>query len=91
MEMLPEVKYNTDYRHQRAEELWDFSNTKLLMGFCFGDFTRMYDISQKSDSPALEELSYGNLVWPKYILNSLESLKDCPGLIYLSFSAKKIF
>jgi hypothetical protein len=48
-------------------------------------------ISHKfSQSPALEELSFGNMVWPKYILNTLAPLRDCIGLKSLSFSAKKV-
>jgi hypothetical protein len=90
IELLSEVEYITYYWNQRAEELWDFSKTKSLKGFSFDDFTRMHDISQIPKSPALEELSFGNMIWRKYILNSLEPLKECSGLKTLSFSAKKV-
>jgi hypothetical protein len=90
IESLPEVVYITYYWNQRAEQLWDFSKTKSLKGFSFDDFTRMHDISQIPEAPALEELSFGNMVWPKYILNTLEPLADCTGLKNLTFSAKKI-
>jgi len=90
LELLNEIEYLVFYWNQRAEELWDFSKTKSLKGLGFDDFTRMHDISQISHSPGLEELSFGNMVWPKYILNSLEPLNACSGLKNLSFSAKKI-
>lgn len=90
IETLSEIKYITYYWNQRAEALWEFSKTKALKGFRFDDFTRMHDLSQIPQAPALEELSFGNMVWPKYILTSLEPLKDCTSLKTLSFSAKKI-
>lgn len=90
IELLSEVEYITYYWNQRTEALWNFSKTKALKGFSFDDFTRMHDISQIPKSPALEELSFGNMVWPKYLLNSLAPLKECSGLKTLLFSAKKI-
>jgi hypothetical protein len=90
IELLQGVDYITYYWNQRAVELWDFSKTKSLKGFSFDDFTRMHDISQIPEAPALEELSFGNLVWPKYIVNTLEPLRACIGFKYLSFSAKKV-
>ena len=90
IEVLSEVEYITYYWNQRAEELWDFSKTKSLKGLSFDDFTRMHDISQIPKSPVLEELSFGNMVWPKYILNTLDPIKGCSNLKYFSFSAKKL-
>jgi hypothetical protein len=87
---LSGVEYITYYWNQRAEQLWDFSKTTSLKGLNFDDFTRMHDISQVAKAPALVELSFGNKVWPKYILNTLEPLRRCAGLKSLSFSAKKI-
>ena len=90
IELLQGVEYITYYWNQRAVELWDFSKTESLKGFNFDDFTRMHDISQISLALALEELSFGNMVWPKYILNTLEPLRECTSLKFLSFSAKKV-
>jgi hypothetical protein len=50
----------------------------------------MHDISQISASPALEELHFGDMIWVKYILNTLDPLKECTSLKNLSFTAKKI-
>jgi hypothetical protein len=90
LETLDKVEYLVLFWNQRAEKLWDFSKTKALKGLCYDDFTRMHDISQISASPALEELHFGDMIWVKYILNTLDPLKECTSLKNLSFTAKKI-
>ena len=90
MEDLDQVEYIVYFWNQRAQHLWDFSRTKALKGFCYDDFTRMYDISELVGAPALEELQFGNRVWTKYILNTLGPIKECTALKRLAFSAKKI-
>lgn len=90
LESLHQVEYLVFYWNQMAEHLWDFSKTKALKGFCYDDFTRMHDISEIADAPALEELQFGNKVWAKYILNTLGPIKECTALKRLAFSAKKI-
>lgn len=90
MESLDQVEYIVYFWNQRAEHLWDFSKTKALKGFCYDDFTRMHDISEVADAPALEDLRFGNRVEPKYILNTLGPIKECMTLKSLSFSAKKL-
>jgi hypothetical protein len=87
---LDKVEYIVYFWNQRVEELWDFKKTKSLKGFCFDDFTKMHDISAISDSPFLEELHFGDKVWSKCILNTLQPLRKCVSLKNLSFSAKKI-
>jgi hypothetical protein len=90
MEYLDQLEYIVYFWNQRAEHLWDFSKTKALKGFCYDDFTRMHDISEVADAPALEELQFGDRVWTKYILNTLAPIKKCTALKSLKFSAKKI-
>ena len=90
MEDLDQVEYIVYFWNQRAEHLWDFSKTKALKGFCYDDFTRMHDISEVADAPALEDLRFGNRVEPKYILNTLSPIQECTTLKNLTFSAKKI-
>ena len=90
IEYLDQVEYIVYYWNQRAEHLWDFSKTKALKGFCYDDFTRLHDITEISNAPALEELQFGNRVWAKYILNTLAPIKYCSALKRLTFSAKKI-
>ena len=90
LELLDHVEYIVYFWNQRAEKLWDFSNTKSLKGFSYEDFTRMHDLSQVLKSPLLQELNFGDMIWTKYILNTLEPLRECSSLRRLSFSAKKI-
>jgi hypothetical protein len=90
MAFLDEVEYIVYYWNQRVEKLWDFSKTKSLKGFSFKDFRKIHDISAISESPLLEELHFGDAVWSKCILNTLQPLRECVSLKNLSFSAKKI-
>jgi hypothetical protein len=90
LELLEKVEYIVYFWNQRVNKLWDFSKTKALKGFCFQDFTRMHNIDEISESPLLEELQFGDMIWNKYILNSLQPLQACSSLLSLSFSAKKI-
>jgi len=90
IEALDQVEYIVYFWNQMAEHLWDFSKTMALKGFCYDDFTRMHDISEIVAAPALEELQFGNRVWAKYILNTLDPIKKCTTLKSLAFSAKKI-
>jgi hypothetical protein len=90
MEYLEQVEYIVYFWNQMAEHLWDFPKTKSLKGFSFDDFTRMHDISEIAGAPALEELQFGDRVWAKYILNTLDPIKKCTTLKSLRFSAKKI-
>ncbi len=90
IEYLDQVEYIVYFWNQRAEHLWDFSKTKSLKGFCFDDFTRMHDISEIADAPALEDLRFGDRVLNKYTLNTLGPIKECTALKSLKFSAKKL-
>ena len=90
MEVLDQVEYIVYFWNQKAEHLWDFSKTESLKGFCYDDFRRMHDISEIAGAPALEELQFGDRVWAKYILNTLDPIKECTALKRLAFSAKKI-
>lgn len=90
MEYLDQIEYIVYFWNQRAEQLWDFSKTKSLKGFSYDDFTRMHDISEIAAAPALEELQFGDRVWAKYVLNTLDPIKKCMTLKSLRFSARKI-
>lgn len=89
-EILDKVEYIVYFWNQRAKNLWDFSKTKSLKGFCYDDFTRMHNMSEIANSTSLEELYFGDRVWRKYILSTLDPLKKIMSLKSLSFSAKKI-
>lgn len=90
LESLPGIEYVVYFWNQKAERLWDLSRNTSLKGLGFDDFTRMHDLSQLAGAPALQELHFGNKVWNKYVLNTLEPLSECSKLISLGFSAWKI-
>lgn len=90
MESLPRIEYVVYFWNQRAERLWDLSRNTRLKGFGFDDFTRMHDLSQLTSAPALQELHFGDKVWTKCVLNTLEPLGQCSKLKSLTFRARKI-
>lgn len=90
LETLKKIEYIVYFWNQRTEQLWDLSKNTLLKGFGFDDFTRMHDLSQLTSAPALKELHFGDKVWTKYVLNTLEPVGQCSKLTSLTFSAKKI-
>lgn len=87
---LSNIEYILFYWNQKAERLWDFSMNPRLKGLSFMDFARMHDLSDLASAPALEELSFGNEVWTKYVVASLAPLARCHTLKTLSFDLKRI-
>jgi hypothetical protein len=90
LESLAEVEYIVYFWNQRADHLWHLSRNRTLKGFGFDDFTRLHDLSQVTSAPALQELHFGDKVWTKYVVNTLQPLSECSRLKVLTFSAKKI-
>lgn len=90
IESLAELEYILFFWNQRVERLWNFSGMPSLKGLAFDDFTRMHDLSDLEHASSLQELHFGDLIWNKYILNSLSPLAVCKKLKHLSFSAKKV-
>jgi hypothetical protein len=87
---LPGLEYVVYFWNQRAEHLWDLSRNTSLKGFGFDDFSRLHELSQLDEAPALQELYFGNKIWNKYVLNTLEPLARCSALKSLRFAARKI-
>jgi hypothetical protein len=90
LESLPGIEYILYFWNQKTEQLWDLSMNTSLRGLGFDDFNRLHDVSQLASAPALEELHFGNKVWNKYMLDTLEPIGRCSKLKALAFSAKKI-
>ena len=90
LETLKDIEYITYFWNQRAESFWNFSKTKSLKGFSFTDFTRIRDISELSNAKNLIELDFGDRIWPKFVVKTLEPLTKCLQLKRLTFHAKKI-
>jgi hypothetical protein len=87
---LVNIERITYYWNQRAENLWDFSMNRKLKSFHFHDFTRMHDLSRIAMAPTLCELKFGNRIWSKYVLETLEPVAQMKALRSLTFNAKTI-
>ena len=90
LESLPGVEYIVYYWNQKTEHLWDLSRNTALKGLGFDDFRRVHDLSELASAPALQELHFGNKVWNKFVVDTLEPIGRCSRLKALTFSAQKI-
>lgn len=90
IESLTDIEKITYFWNQKAENLWDFSKNIKLRSFSFDDFTKMHDLSSLENSNSIEELEFGDKIWSKYVVNSLQPLSQIKNLRKLSFSAKNL-
>jgi hypothetical protein len=90
LETLPGLTHVSIYWNQRASKLWDLSQTPKLRGLEFEDFTRLVGLDDLRKAVALDELSFGDKVWVKEVVPSLEALRGVPSLRSLSFAVRKI-
>lgn len=90
LEDMPQLKYVAFYWNQRATRLWDFYKTPALRGLCFEDFTRLGSLDDLARATMLDELDFGNKIWAKFQLPTLEPLAGLIGLRSLSFNARSI-
>lgn len=90
IESLSEVEYITYFWNQRAEKLWNFKKTPKIKGLCIDDFTRLHSLIDLENAQNLIELEFGDKVWVKLILDTLDPLSMLKKLERLRFSAKKI-
>ena len=84
------LKHLQVFWNQRAERLWCMKDNVNLKALSIDDFSRLHDLNDVTTAPNLEEFHFGDMIWPGFILDSLEPLARCENLRYLSFSAKKI-
>ena len=78
------------YWNQRAECLWDMSSNHRLASLSLDDFTRIHSLEDLKSSKSLEFLSFGNKIWPKMVLESLDPISSVRSLRRLHFDAKKL-
>jgi len=90
LESLDKIQRITFYWNQRVEKLWNLSRSRALTYIAFRSFTRLHDISDIATTTSVEELQFGDVIWDKFILNSLNPLQSCSTIRHLSFSAQKI-
>lgn len=90
IESLPNIEFISYFWNQRVTRLWNFGKTPKLKGFAFDDFTRMHTLLDLENAGSLEELEFGNKIWVKYKLETLEPISKLTQLKRLVFSANKI-
>ena len=90
LEDLPNLALVSIYWNQRASRLWNLSKTPKLRGLEFEDFTRLRDLEDLRNAVAVEELSFGDKVWVKASMASLEPLTAVETVRRVSFALRKI-
>lgn len=90
LEDLPGLSLVSIYWNQRATRLWNLAKTPDLRGLEFEDFTRLHDLDDLRRAGAIEELSFGDKVWAKAVVASLEPVGSLESLRRLSFAVRKV-
>ena len=90
LEDLPDLTLVSIYWNQRTTKLWNLAKTPNLRGLEFEDFTRLRDLDDLGNAVAIEELSFGDKVWVKATVASLEPVGVVTTLRRLSFALRKI-
>lgn len=90
LESMPQLRWLAFFWNQRVTRLWDFSRTPRLLGLHFDDFTKLNKLDDISSAKSLEQLVFGNAVWNKYSVDSLEPISALTNLKSLAFNAQSI-
>lgn len=90
LESLPDLTLVSIFWNQRSTRLWNLAATPKLRGLEFEDFSRLRDLEDLRNAVALEELTFGDKVWMKNSVASLEPLRGLASVRSLWFALKKI-
>jgi hypothetical protein len=90
LENLPDLALVSIYWNQRTSRLWNLAKTPKLRGLEFEDFSRLRDLDDLGNAVAIEELSFGDKIWVKAAVASLEPVGAMTTLRRLSFALRKI-
>lgn len=90
LEDLPNLTHVSFYFNQKADRLWNFSRNRNLYSLQFTDFSKLTRLDDLALSKTIKELEFGDAIWSKFGIDSLEPLAELKQLQDLSFSAKKI-
>lgn len=90
LEDLPQLTHVAYYWNQRATKLWNLAKTPDLKSLQFQDFTRLGRLDDVAAGRSLEELEFGDLIWMKNSVESLDPLASLHGLRRLGFALKKV-
>lgn len=86
---LPQLEYVYFFANQKATALWNMTENTSLTALCMEDFTKLTSIKGVETAPALKELTIGNAVWSKMIVDSFMPLAGT-GIERLSFTGQAI-
>lgn len=87
---LERIESVSFYWNQGAKRLWDMSTNRRLKKLSFLDFTKLCGLDDLATSTTLQDVRFGNAVWPKMVVESLQPLCNAPALEKLHFQPKKI-
>jgi hypothetical protein len=87
---LKSIESLSFYWNQQASRLWDMSANKRLKQLSFFDFTKLQDIDDLATSNSLKDVHFGNAVWPKMVVESLQPLVAISTLRKLHFEPKHV-
>jgi hypothetical protein len=90
LESLPDLTLVSIYWNQRTAKLWNLAKTPKLRGLEFEDFTRLKDLEDLRNAVAVEELSFGDKIWVKASVASLEPVGTVKTVRRLSFALRKV-
>lgn len=91
LEEMPRLTHVAFYWNQRATRLWNFARTPALRGLHFDDFTKLTDLGDLRAAASLDTLAFGNAVWNRFSVDTLEPLAALGGTLrHLAFNAKSI-
>lgn len=86
---LPNLEFIYWFFNQRITSFWDMSKNTSLKAVAVEDFSKLNSIEMIDTAPALEQLSIGNAVWAKSVVDSYNPAKNTK-LKKLEFYGAKI-
>ncbi|MGB0129186.1 MAG: hypothetical protein WBP72_16215 [Rhodocyclaceae bacterium] len=91
LEDMPRLTHVAFYWNQKTTRLWNFARTPALRGLHFDDFTKLTDLRDLESATSLDTLVFGNAVWNKFAVETLDPLAALgKTLRRLAFSVKSI-
>jgi len=86
---LPNVEFINWFLNQGCNKLWNMNKNHALKGLSISDFSKLHSLDEIVTAPNLEFLDFGNKVWNRMFLETLQPLAETK-LRYLQFNTKKI-
>lgn len=71
LEDLPDLRLVDFFWNQRATRLWNLSRNPRLTGLRLEYFTRLHDLRDLETGASLQELEFGDRVWPSLCFSHL--------------------